>query len=189
MKKALSLFILLALLPLWLMAAPSARPKGKEAWMSPPPCGRFIDQDSDGRCNHHLPLQLMAPLISGVADGVGEPMVPDNDPAPYSPLAWSVLPMLAYALTSALSRAGKIKKQTHRYLWNVALLTVFAITCGFGMVLACDQAYDWNLSIHFYYWMKTWHVNAGIFMLATGVLHLSRRFHYFLKPPHHGKQG
>ena len=65
-----------------------------------------------------------------------------------------------------------------------ALLLVFFISCGFGALLACSLAYDWNLPGDSFYWMRTWHVNAGIFMLVTGAVHFSRRFHFFLKPPH-----
>ena len=139
MKKIVLLFVVLAMSPLWLMAAP--------------------------------------------ADSVEIPA------SPYSPLTWSLLPLLTYAVTSALARAGRIKRHTHRYFWNLALLAVFAITCCFGVILACSLAYDWNLPGNSFYWMRTWHVNAGIFMAAAGVLHLSRRFHFFLKPPPHGPHG
>ncbi len=126
-----------------------------------------------------MPLCLLAE--PAVADAIEVPA------SPYSPLAWSLFPLLAYAISSVLSRTGKLSKSAHRYFWNVVLLAVFAISCGFGVVLACSCAYGWDLG-DAYYWMKAWHVNAGIGLLVVGVMHLSRRFHYFLKlPVHHHK--
>jgi hypothetical protein len=185
MKKALLLFISLALLPLWLIAQPSACPKNKEALTCKSACGRCVDKDSDGVCD--LNLAIAKSPGSGVATNETErPVISVAKPSPYSPLAWSLLPLLAYAFTSALSRSGRMKKPVHRYLWNAVLLVVFAISCCFGAILTCALAYDWHLG-SFYYWMLTWHVNAGIFMLTIGTVHTVRRFHYFLRLPQNGK--
>lgn len=188
-KKALSAFISLALLPLWLMAEPAACPDGKDTLTGKKTCDRFIDQDDDGQGGRNQPLPLAAPLIAAVAGDTGEPVVPDTQSSsPYSPLTWSALPLLVYALTSVLSRTNRIRKQTHRYLWNLVLMTVFAISSCFGLVLTCSLAYDWHGFDNYYDLMRTWHVNAGVFMLVIGTMHLARRFHYFLKLPHYGKR-
>jgi hypothetical protein len=185
MKKALLLFVSLMLLPLWLTAQPSACPKGKEALTCKSPCGRCVDKDCDGTCD--LNLAVAGSRGSEAAtSGTAGPANSVAMPSPYSPLAWSLLPLLAYALTSALSRSGRMRKQSHRYLWNAVLLVAFAISCCFGAILTCSLAYDWHLG-EFYHWMLAWHVNAGIFMLAIGTVHTVRRFHYFLRLPHHGK--
>lgn len=187
MKKALLLFVSLVLLPLWLTAQPSACPKHKEASTCKSPCGHCVDKDCDGTCDLNLAV-TETPGSKSTTNGTARPVNEVAMPSPYSPLGWSLSPLLAYAFTSTLSRSGRMKKQAHRYLWNAVLLAVFAISCCFGAILTCSLAYDWHLG-KFYHWMLAWHVNAGIFMLTIGTIHTVRRFDYFLRLPQLGRNG
>lgn len=196
MKKILWL-LSLAALPLWLSAAPSACTKGKEALTCKKPCGHFVDKDGDGQCDLNQPLaEPPSPASSSSAGELAAtvevlataPVEVQSESSPYSPLAWSLAPLLAYAVTSALSRSGRMKRQAHRYFWNVVLFAAFAVSCGLGTALACALAYDWHPG-QFYDWMLAWHVNAGIAMLVLGAVHMGSRFRYFLRSPLHGKNG
>ncbi len=163
MKSSLAWILFLVVLPLSLLAAPLACP----------PAQASLACQAAGLAT--------VPVIDNAAEA---PEAPVPHSPPYSPLTCFLGPLLAYALTSRLARSGRIKKSTHRYFWNIALLAVFGLSCSFGLLLACSLAYDWHLPGDSYYWILTWHVNAGIFMFATGAVHLARRYHYFLKLPH-----
>jgi spermidine synthase len=67
--------------------------------------------------------------------------------------------------------------QFHRKLWNSLLAAAFILTAFAGLFLAIQSNYKWD--VPFIKSILRWHVEFGIGMTATGLLHFSWHFSYF----------
>jgi spermidine synthase len=85
--------------------------------------------------------------------------------------------LVIYLFTLFLSSAGFISCKTHRRFWNWLLLATFLVTALFGLFMALKITYKWN--IPFAAHLLQWHVEFGIAMAFTAIVHLTWHFRYY----------
>jgi spermidine synthase len=86
---------------------------------------------------------------------------------------------LLYLISYFFYRIGYYPLQTHRKLWNTILAFAFLITALAGIFLALQINYKWN--IPFIKVLLKWHVEFGIALAVTGIIHLLWHLEYFGK--------
>lgn len=98
-------------------------------------------------------------------------------PKPYRVITISVLCLALYLLTFVLEKSGKIKKTTHRKIWNSILLITCLVSCILGFVLALQINYHFAMGI-----MKDilkLHVEFGIAMTIVALFHIFWHLKYY----------
>lgn len=98
-------------------------------------------------------------------------------PKPYNIILITAIVLLAYLFTFILVKAGKLKKLSHRKIWNVILLITFLVSCLLGFVLALQINYGFCMD-----WFRTflhWHVEFGIAMTIIAVIHIVWHYKYY----------
>lgn len=96
---------------------------------------------------------------------------------PYNIILISSIVLLAYLFTFILVKAGKLKKLSHRKIWNVILLITFLVSCLLGFLLALQINYGFCMD-----WFRTfltWHVEFGIAMTIIAVIHIVWHYKYY----------
>lgn len=97
---------------------------------------------------------------------------------PYSIILISSIVLISYFATYLLVKAGKMKKLSHRKLWNVILLLTFLASCLLGFVLALQINYGFCMD-----WFRNflkWHVEFGIAMTLIAVIHIIWHYKYYI---------
>lgn len=97
---------------------------------------------------------------------------------PYSIILISSIVLISYFATYLLVKAGKMKKLSHRKLWNVILLLTFLASCLLGFVLALQINYGFCMD-----WFRDflkWHVEFGIAMTLIAVIHIIWHYKYYI---------
>lgn len=104
---------------------------------------------------------------------------------PYRFVGISIATLLLYCLTSVLVFANKMKKTTHKKIWNVLLLLTCLVSCLLGFFLVIQINYhfatEWLRSI-----LKI-HVEFGIAMTIIAVIHILWHTNYYSKIFSRGK--
>ena len=96
---------------------------------------------------------------------------------PYNIILISSIVLLASLFTFILVKAGKLKKLSHRKIWNVILLITFLVSCLLGFLLALQINYGFCMD-----WFRTfltWHVEFGIAMTIIAVIHIEWHYKYY----------
>lgn len=96
---------------------------------------------------------------------------------PYSLVLISAITLALYAFTAILVKAGKMRKATHRRIWNVVLLITGLVSCLLGFFLVIQLNYHIGLDA-----MRTiryYHVQFGIAMTIVAVIHILWHLNYF----------
>jgi hypothetical protein len=106
-----------------------------------------------------------------------------QSPVPYPIISISICVLLLYVFTMMLVKTGRIRKITHRKIWNIVLLISFLLSCCDGFYLVLQLNYQWTMSL-FPLLLKI-HVWAGMVMALIGFIHILWHLTYFkrmLKP-------
>lgn len=209
-------------------------------------CGRFVDQNNDGFCDHgrvSAPVTLAAPAetqnpesktatvaksddahngkvvhkssgavpASSAAESTREvepeqsevqsdetaqnaaaelptdeePAQPVKNKSPYSLILISSITIGLYLLTSILVKVDKLKKATHRKIWNVLLLITALVSCLLGFFLVIQINY--NLKMDWLWTVKLYHVQFGIAMTIIAVIHILWHVNYWKSVVKRGK--
>lgn len=85
--------------------------------------------------------------------------------------------LLLYLLTFGLYKLKVFERQAHRKIWNMLLLLAFLLVAALGILLVLQVNYKWELD-----WLDAYttiHVDAGIALVLTGLLHLSWHLDYY----------
>lgn len=96
------------------------------------------------------------------------------------PIGLTVL--VIYLFTLFLSSSGFTGKLSHRRFWNWILLCSFLTAALIGLFMALKITYKWD--IPFYDRLLQWHVEIGIALTFTGIIHLTWHLSYYF-----GKNG
>lgn len=102
---------------------------------------------------------------------------PNNKTKPYDLIFISFLTIILYITTLLLVKLGKLKKYTHRKIWNMSLLLTFIVSCIFGFFLVIQINYNILMP-----WLPTilyWHVEIGIAMTLISFFHIWWHLKYF----------
>ncbi len=103
-------------------------------------------------------------------------------------MTYHVLPIgvtitVIYLFSVYLSNAGFTGRQSHRRFWNWILLGSFLATAVFGLLMALKVTYKWD--IPFSGPLLHWHVEAGIAMAFSALIHLTWHFGYYFSRARH----
>ena len=96
---------------------------------------------------------------------------------PYSIILISSIVLVSYFATYLLVKTGKLKKLSHRKIWNVILLITFLVSCLLGFLLALQINYGFCMD-----WFRTfltWHVEFGVAMTIIAVIHIVWHYKYY----------
>ncbi|MCQ2285227.1 MAG: hypothetical protein MJZ57_10045 [Bacteroidales bacterium] len=193
-------------------------------------CGRFVDQNGDGFCDHgrvsapavaepapaattpaethptkpetaktavpgkaadrqssakttEPKTEEVVPATTEPADTttveplVAEPTQPAKTKSPYSLILISSITFGLYIITSILVKTDKLKKATHRKIWNVLLLITGLVSCLLGFFLVIQINY--NLKMDWLWTVKLYHVQFGIAMTIIAVIHILWHVNYW----------
>jgi spermidine synthase len=91
----------------------------------------------------------------------------------------SILVILFYALSFALTQMGLVSRTNHRKFWNVLLLLAFLTSGLIGLFMVVKINY--KLTLSFYEQMVRYHVDFGIGMVLIGFFHFWWHLRYYLK--------
>lgn len=97
----------------------------------------------------------------------------------YHALPIGLTTLLIYLFTLFLSSSGLTTKTVHRRFWNWILLGSFLIAGLFGLFMALKITYKWD--IPFYDQLRQWHVETGIAMAFTGIIHFTWHIGYYFR--------
>lgn len=97
---------------------------------------------------------------------------------PYSLISISLATFLLYFFTLFLAQKQKIKKVTHRRIWNVMLLLTFLVSGLFGLLLVIQINYNFAMDI--FRTILYWHVQFGIAMSLIAIFHFLWHLKYYL---------
>lgn len=101
-----------------------------------------------------------------------------NKAKPYSVITVSLICLCAYFFTFALVKGGKMKKMTHRKIWNSILLITCLVSCLLGFLLAIQLNYHFGTQ-----WLGTilkLHVEFGIAMTIIAIIHIVWHWKYYM---------
>lgn len=98
---------------------------------------------------------------------------------PYLIIPIGILLVLLYLISWFLVRMNFISGVTHRKIWNTALLLTFLVAGILGILLAVQVNYklEWPIVKQ----LMKWHVDVGIAMCFTGIVHLFWHLSYYKK--------
>ncbi len=95
----------------------------------------------------------------------------------YHVIIIGIVSLILYLLSLTGSRSGIITKKAHRAFWNTILLITFVITATAGLFLALQSNYKWDIeSVDKF---LNWHVDFGIAMSFTALIHLTWHLGYY----------
>ena len=106
-----------------------------------------------------------------------KPLEKKNTPKPYNVILISLFCLAAYLLTYISVKAGKMKKITHRKIWNAILLITALVSCLLGFLLAVQLNYRFGMS-----WFSSilkLHVEFGIAMTIVAFFHVVWHLKYY----------
>ncbi len=103
---------------------------------------------------------------------------PQEEEKPYPLLLICGITLGLYALTTLLVKFGTIKKQTHRKIWNVALLVTFMMSGLLGFFLVVQLNY--HIVMDWYMQLLKLHVEFGIAMAIISVFHTWWHLSYYM---------
>ncbi|MBS0011584.1 MAG: hypothetical protein KFF49_09260 [Bacteroidales bacterium] len=95
----------------------------------------------------------------------------------YHVITIGIISVILYFLTFTGSKFGIITKRDHRYFWNIILLFTFLITATAGIFLALQSNYKWD--IQGLEKILSWHVDFGIALSFTALIHLTWHVDYY----------
>lgn len=97
---------------------------------------------------------------------------------PYNLVSISLVTFLLYFFTLFLAQKQKIKKVTHRRIWNIMLLLTFLVSGLFGLLLVVQINYNFVMEI--FRTILYWHVQFGIAMSLIAIFHFLWHLKYYL---------
>ncbi|MDR1847457.1 MAG: hypothetical protein LBR17_05010 [Bacteroidales bacterium] len=101
----------------------------------------------------------------------------------YPVISISASVIALYFITLLMVKTERIKKITHRRIWNIILLISFLLSCIGGFYLVLQLNYHWSMGI--FSLLLQIHVLSGLVMTLIGIIHILWHLTYFkriLKP-------
>ncbi|MBR3578261.1 MAG: hypothetical protein IKN98_05720 [Bacteroidales bacterium] len=142
----------------------------------PGKCGRFVDGDGDGFCDHgHLSKPEAQPSVQP------QPETPEQEEkkssSPYHVYLILGITLLLYLISFILVKVNVWTKVTHRKVWNVALSVTFLASCLLGLLLAIFIHHGYRPQN--YLLLLKLHVWFGIAMTVIAFFHALWHINYF----------
>lgn len=139
-------------------------------------CGRFVDGDGDGFCDHgHLSKPEAQPAVQP------QPKTPKQEvkksSSPYHVYLILGITLLLYLISFILVKVDVWTKATHRKVWNMALAVTFLASCLIGLILALFVHHGYRPQN--YLLLLKLHVWLGIAMTLIALFHAAWHWNYF----------
>ena len=87
-----------------------------------------------------------------------------------------LITLVLYAYTFAMVKYNKMKKISHRKIWNCILLITCLVSCLLGLYIVLAKMYDWSMN---YMTILQLHVDFGIVMTIIAIIHIVWHWRYF----------
>jgi spermidine synthase len=97
----------------------------------------------------------------------------------YHVFSTSITVLLFYLISYFFYRIGYYSLSFHRKIWNLILAFAFTLGASAGVFLALQINFKWN--IPFIKEILKWHVEFGIGMAITGIIHFTWHLKYYGK--------
>jgi len=149
-------------------------------------CGRFIDKNGDGYCDfgtvEMLQIQptkekLQTPAAIYDTNKAQDISSPKTKRKKHDLLTVGLTTVALYLISAQLCRRKKIKKATHRKIWNSILLISFLISGLLGLFLVVQL--DHKVAVSLISSLLFWHVEIGIVMAIVALIHTFWHIDYF----------
>lgn len=148
-------------------------------------CGKYIDTDKNGICDHSEPNPNKELSENIMKSDVQESQIKDSNSktqkqiisSKYNFLSLSTIVIIFYLISYFSVKKGKIKLKTHKKIWNILLLFFFLISglLGIILVLKVDYGFVFNLPFNILFL----HVESGITMAIISFFHIFERIKCF----------
>jgi len=119
------------------------------------------------------------PAIKNTEDESKEASASKTTKKPYHLLSISLITTILYFISTRFIHRKKIKKTTHRKIWNTLLLISFLISGLLGLFLIIQINYQVALSSATTFLF--WHVEVGIVMVIIALIHAFWHIDYYWK--------
>ena len=148
-------------------------------------CGRFIDKNSDGYCDlgvveieTQTPMQTdTIPSVITKKDVTEHTTMQKRKTKPYHLIPISLITTALYLISTCFMRLKKIKKATHRKIWNTVLLISFLVSGLLGFFLIVQINYD--VAMSYFATFLFWHVEVGIILVIVAMIHAFWHLDYY----------
>ncbi len=87
-----------------------------------------------------------------------------------------VVTLILYVFSTLLVKSKKVKKATHRKIWNFILLVTCLVSCLLGVYIVLAKMYGWTMN---YMTLLKLHVDFGIVMTIVAIIHILWHIRYF----------
>ena len=161
-------------------------PHGKIECRYPGACGRYIDKNNDGICDHSQTTAEnrnndapIAAIKSNTNDKTTVTIEKINSQPEkvYNLFPISLFLIILYAVSHIFSKKKIISVGRHRKIWNILLLITFLISGVLGVLLVIEINFTLTFPVGFN--ILFWHVEAGIAMFVITLFHISWHKAYF----------
>ncbi|HOX30459.1 MAG TPA: hypothetical protein P5080_04680 [Candidatus Paceibacterota bacterium] len=145
----------------------------------PGQCGRYIDADNNGFCDHSQELTLDKVINSqSASQAAGEQALEKNRPL-IDYYFWQITLAIgaAWFFSVRLAKMGKLKLSTQRKFWNLMLLAAFLATSATSIIILLNASYGTAIKTPFD--LGFWHIETGLAMIIISVLHIFWHIPYF----------
>lgn len=88
-----------------------------------------------------------------------------------------IVTVLLYLVSLTFQRTGIFSQSFHRKIWNTVLAATFLYTALAGIIMAL-QSYL-KVEAGFAGFLRKWHLEAGVVLCITGIIHFLRHLPYF----------
>lgn len=177
-------FLFLALSP-FMVSAWDDCPLGMVNDPYPGDCGKYIDTDKNGICDHSEPDPKKELSENNIKNDVQESQIKNSNSktqkqiisSKYNFFSLSIIIIIFYLISYFSVKKGKIKLKTHKKIWNILLLFFFLISGLLGIILVLKVDYDIVFNLPFNILFV--HVESGIAMAIISFFHIFERIKYF----------
>ncbi|HEC80806.1 MAG TPA: hypothetical protein ENI42_00040, partial [Thermoplasmatales archaeon] len=160
MKKTFVALIILLLFVFTstLVSAWNDCPYGEVNDSYPGKCGRYVDTDNDGVCDHSQPPPEYRGNDASTSDAAvqGKQLISGGT---YHLLPISLFLVFLYIVLYVLSKKGVVKTVSCRRFWNLLLLATFLASGVLGVLLIIEVNFD--VRFHLPFNILFWHVETG----------------------------
>ncbi len=135
-----------------------------------------INNEPTVRSSEQEAVEIITPTETATTEQAPAPTVKKTKP--YRIITISLICLCAYFFTFALVKGGRMKKITHRKIWNSILLITCLVSCLLGFLLA--------LQLNYHFCMQTLrialklHVEFGIAMTIIAIIHIIWHWKYYM---------
>lgn len=145
---------------------------------APGSCGRFIDTDRDGFCDHSQLAPEKRKIALSENDTEKDGNQAQKKKVGYRFFSILIALFLLYAVSLTLVKQKVISSAVHRKIWNILLLVNFLASAVLGLLLVLRTNYSLDLILPFN--LLYWHVEIGIAMAAIAIFHIIWHRQYFI---------